>query len=118
MENYFLSEEQIKFTSHPLDAITKCEDEDDPIPIMIFHNDVPAGFFVLHGWNGVQEYSDNERALLLRAYSIDSKYQGKGIAKESLRLLPSFISEHFINKNEIILAVNHKNFVAQYVYTT
>ncbi|MDQ0200124.1 GNAT family N-acetyltransferase [Neobacillus ginsengisoli] len=117
LEHYFLPEEQSKFSAHPLDAIALCEVEDERYPILIFHHDVPAGFFVLHGWNGVQAYSDNKIALLLRAFSVDASFQGKGIAKESLRLLPSFVKEHFPGKNEIILTVNHRNAVAQHVYT-
>ncbi|WP_306659888.1 GNAT family N-acetyltransferase [Bacillus sp. AFS002410] len=54
--------------------------------------------------------------MLLRAYSIDSNFQGKGIAKQSLKLLPDFVKAHFPEKNEIILGVNHKNIAAQHVY--
>jgi RimJ/RimL family protein N-acetyltransferase len=116
LEQYHLAADQIKFTAHPLDAILTCEIEKDRFSLLILSNDVPAGFFVLHGWEGIKSYSDNKKALLLRAYSINSTFQGRGIAKESLRLLPSFVKEHFPEINEIILAVNYKNFAAQHVY--
>jgi RimJ/RimL family protein N-acetyltransferase len=116
IENYDLPQEQLIYTSLPMEAIEKCEKEDDRYPIVILYNNMPAGFFVLHGWEGVKAYSDNRDAILLRAYSVDSTFQGNGIAKKSLMVLPSFVKKYFPSKNEIILAVNHSNKVAQYVY--
>lgn len=116
LEKYHLSEEQKHFTALPLEAIATCEQENDRHPILILSDNTPVGFFVLHGWEGVKNYSDNQDAILLRAYSVDSSMQGKGISKKSLLLLPTFVRKHFPNKNEIILAVNHSNAQAQYIY--
>lgn len=113
---YHLSEEQIRYTSLPLNAILKCEKENDRYPIVILYNGEPAGFFVLHGWEGVKAYSKNKDAILIRGYSVNSAFQGKGIANESLLVLDTFVKKHFPSKKEIILAVNHKNTVAQHVY--
>lgn len=116
LENYYLPQEQLKYTSLPLDAIAECEKEAGRHPVVILFHHSPAGFFVLHEWEGVKEYSDNRDAILLRAFSVHFSFQGKGIAKQSLMLLPSFVKKHFPNKNEIILAVNHMNKAAQHVY--
>lgn len=116
LNNYYLAEEHLKFTGLPIDNLEKCKLEEDRNAILILSNNEVAGFFVLHGWDGVQQYSDNVEAILLRAYSIDSNFQGKGIAKQSLKLLPSFVKTHFPKRNEIILGVNHKNIAAQHVY--
>lgn len=116
MEAYHLTEDQLNFTGHPKEAIEKCEREDERIPVLIISDEEIAGFFVLHRWEGVKEYWNNKNAILLRAYSIEASAQGKGIAKESLKLLPAFVKEHFPSVNEIILAVNHGNFAAQHVY--
>lgn len=116
MEDYFLPDEQMNFTSLPLEAIKKCGQDEERHPIVILYDNKPAGFFVLHGWEGVKEYSDNKEAILLRAYSINYTYQGKGIAKKSLALLPLFVKENFPCKKEIILAVNFNNKTAQQVY--
>ncbi|MEQ2528326.1 GNAT family N-acetyltransferase [Robertmurraya yapensis] len=116
LSDYDLAEEQIRFTSLPSQAILACEIDKTRYPIVILSNGKPAGFFVLHGWEGVKAYSDNRDAILLRAYSINSKFQGKGIAKRSLSILDSFIKSHFPTSNEIILAVNHQNTVAQHLY--
>ncbi|WP_462413513.1 GNAT family N-acetyltransferase [Neobacillus sp. Marseille-QA0830] len=83
MVNYILTDEQTQFTAHPKAALAACEKDDERFPVIIFYHDTPAGFFVLHGWRGVQEYCDNENALLLRAFSVQSSYQGKGIAQHS-----------------------------------
>lgn len=116
LEDYFLPEEQMNYTSLPFDAIKKCEQDVDRHPIVILHNHEAAGFFVLHGWEGVKGYSDNKEALLLRAYSVNYSFQGKGIARLSLELLLSFVKENFPLINEIILAVNANNKSAQQVY--
>ncbi|RLQ94196.1 GNAT family N-acetyltransferase [Falsibacillus albus] len=116
LKNYHLSNEQKNFTGMPFDAIAKCERDESRHPILILAGQVPVGFFVLHGWNGVKAYHENERAILLRAYSVEQSYQGRGIAKKSLMLLPDFVKKHFPDKNEIILAVNHGNKPAQNLY--
>jgi RimJ/RimL family protein N-acetyltransferase len=116
LENYYLTEEHNQFTSHPQNAIGLCEEEEGRAPVLILSDDQTAGFFVLHGWEGVKEFYGNQKALLLRSYSVDSSFQGKGIAKHSLKLLPSFVKEHFPEINEIILAFNLNNLVAQHVY--
>ncbi|MCH1627387.1 hypothetical protein MJG50_18790 [Fredinandcohnia sp. SECRCQ15] len=71
---------------------------------------------MLHGWDEVKEYSDNKDAILIRAYSINYTFQGKGIAIKSLSILDSFVKKHFPTKNEMILAVNQSNTIAQHVY--
>ncbi|KAA0548048.1 GNAT family N-acetyltransferase [Bacillus sp. BGMRC 2118] len=116
LQHYELSEEHSYYTAFPLDAIKMCENDEERFPIIIDLNGLPVGFFVLHGYNGVKEYSDNEKALLLRAYSVQTTYQGKGIAKQSMQLLTKFVKNHFNTKNEIILAVNKQNVTAQLLY--
>jgi RimJ/RimL family protein N-acetyltransferase len=116
LKSYQLPEEQLAFTSMPIPAVEACLQEDDRHPVIIQYGDDIAGFFVLHGEGGAIKYSPNERAILLRAYSVSSDYQGKGIAGESLRILPDFVRKHFPGKNEIVLGVNHSNHAAQHVY--
>lgn len=116
LADYDLHDVQKRFTAMPLEALKKCEMDRERHPVVIFYGDELAGFFVLHGWEGAKEFSDNKDAILLRAYSVNAAFQGKGIAKKSMNLLPSFVKEHFPSKNEIILAVNHANKIAQKVY--
>ena len=113
---YDLLEEQRRFTAFPEDAIEKCKEDPERHPVVILYDNQPAGFFVLHGRSGVMDYSDNQNAMLLRAYSINLSFQGKGIASKSILLLKHFVKEHFTQVDEIILAVNHSNIMAQNVY--
>ncbi|SFA96217.1 Acetyltransferase (GNAT) domain-containing protein [Lentibacillus halodurans] len=114
LENYYLKGDHHYYTAHPIDAIK--DRGHDRHPIVLVKNQTVIGFFVLHGWNGVRKYTGNRQAMLLRAYSIDSRQQGKGYAKQSLQLLTPFFKNHFPEKKEIILAVNLKNTAAQHVY--
>ncbi|WP_373689076.1 GNAT family N-acetyltransferase [Clostridium sp. YIM B02551] len=54
--------------------------------------------------------------MLLRYFSINYPYQGKGYAKKALRLLPSFIKNNFMGINEVLLGVNERNIPAQKLY--
>ncbi|WP_059171877.1 GNAT family N-acetyltransferase [Bacillus sp. FJAT-27445] len=115
-EAYLLPEEQQKFTAMPLDALRACEESHGRHPVVILFNDKPAGFFVLHEGEGISSFTANPHAILLRGYSINCGYQGLGIASLSLRQLPGFVEQHFPDKTEIVLAVNHTNLAAQHVY--
>jgi RimJ/RimL family protein N-acetyltransferase len=116
LSDYRLSEEQSRYASVPLKALLQCEKDNTRHPVVILYNGEPVGFFVLQGWEGVKTYSNNQDAILIRGYSVNSTYQGKGIAKESLLALDSFVKRIYPSTKEIILAVNHKNAIAQHVY--
>jgi RimJ/RimL family protein N-acetyltransferase len=116
LEEYFLSEEQLYYTSMPLDALEKCITEENRHPIVILKDGAVAGFFVLHGWEGVKAYSENKEAILMRAYSIQHSFQGQGVGRKSVELLIPFVKKYYPAKKEVILAVNVKNTRAQYVY--
>ncbi len=64
----------------------------------------------------VQEFTENENALLLTSFSINHNRQRKGYAKKSLALLQEFVQRYFPIKNEVVLAVNEKNIPAQNLY--
>ncbi|WP_433750553.1 GNAT family N-acetyltransferase [Falsibacillus pallidus] len=116
LQNYNLDTKQREFTAMPMGALEKCETEVDRHPIVILFNGKPAGFFVLHEGEGPKTYTDDPHALLLRAYSIDSSFQGKGIAKESMKRLPAFVRKHFPDKKQVVLGVNHGNHPAKALY--
>jgi ribosomal protein S18 acetylase RimI-like enzyme len=73
-------------------------------------------FFVLDEGKDVDLYTSNQQALLLRTFSTDARYQGRGYAKQVLQLLPVFVQEHFPEANELVLAVNQRNLPAQKLY--
>jgi hypothetical protein len=71
LSDYHLSDEQSRYASVPIKAILECEKDKTRYPIVILYNGEPAGFFILHGWEGVKTYSDNKNAILIRGYSVN-----------------------------------------------
>ncbi|MEW4227379.1 GNAT family N-acetyltransferase [Priestia megaterium] len=116
IHSYTLPEEQLIYTALPAEAIAKCKQERDRTPVLILAENKLAGFFVLDAGEAVKAYTEGSGALLIRSYSIHPDYQGKGVGKKSLKLLPSFINHHFRTKNKVVLGVNHKNKAAQHLY--
>lgn len=111
---FSLAEEQHQFTALPSEAL-EIEDRNRH-PVVIMDGDMAVGFFVLHKGPVVKDYSLETNALLLRAFSIDEIQQGKGYAKAAMKLLPSFVLEHFPGTSEIVLAVNERNSAARTLY--
>ncbi|KJL03279.1 MULTISPECIES: GNAT family N-acetyltransferase [Priestia] len=116
VHSYTLPEGQLIYTALPAEAIAKCKQERDRAPVLILAENKLAGFFVLDAGEAVKEYTESSGALLIRSYSIHPDYQGTGVGKKSLKLLPSFIIHHFPTKNKVVLGVNHKNTAAQRLY--
>ncbi|MFE8700461.1 GNAT family N-acetyltransferase [Cytobacillus sp. FJAT-54145] len=108
-----LPAEQEQFTAMPIEMLEVTEERH---PIVILSDWEPVGFFVLHSSERVKEYSDNPKAMLLTALSINYAQQGKGYANKGMSLLRDFITQEFPNCNEVVLAVNHKNIPAQKLY--
>lgn len=113
---YKLTESQLEFTSHPKNALLACEKDKGRRPIVILEKGQTAGFFVLYQGEELTKYTSNPNAILLRAYSVAHPFQGRGIARRSLELLPGFVLKHFPQVDEIVLAVNLRNKAAQRVY--
>ncbi|MFJ5761991.1 GNAT family N-acetyltransferase [Neobacillus sp. NPDC093182] len=113
LNSFELPKEQEQFTALPK-KIT--EVADGQYRIVILSGNVPVGFFLLHATDRVKDYSDNPKAMLLTAFSINHAHQGKGYAKQGMSLLREFVQKEFPDCNEIVLAVNHKNIPAQKLY--
>lgn len=116
IDNYRLTEEQLRFTCTPKESIERSTKEKDRYNILVIEDEQLVTFFVLHRNEGVVPYSDNNHAILLRGFSTDDRHQGKGYAKKTLQLLPQFVKKEFPQINEIVLAVNIANIGAQSLY--
>ncbi|MQR95918.1 GNAT family N-acetyltransferase [Fictibacillus phosphorivorans] len=113
---FYLPQEQEKFTAMPSDALRKCEKDRGRHPVVIEANDNTVGFVVLHKGENIGDFTANPNAMVIRALSINHLEQGKGYAKEAMLQLPLFVSKHFPEVNELILAVNFKNEPAKKLY--
>jgi RimJ/RimL family protein N-acetyltransferase len=113
LNTFTLPEEQLQFTSLP----QKYErEEEGQHRIVIRKNKKPVGFFLLYTSDFIHSCTDNPRALLLKALSINKQEQGKGYAGEAMEQLKIFAAETFPGRNEIVLTVNRKNTAAQRLY--
>ncbi len=116
LQKFWLPEEQLKFTALPMDAIRATISDEGRIPMLIMAENTPVGFFVLHIGEGIKELTNNRKAILIRALSINHSHQGKGYAKQAMLRLPQFVKENFPEYDELFLAVNMKNEGAKALY--
>jgi len=116
IEQYQITEEQLKFTGSPIESMKLVNEDPNRFAILAIEEGKLVTYFNLHKDDGVKPFSTHPNAILLRTFSTDFRYQGKGYAKQALKLLPSFIKQHFSNINEIVLAVNVRNEAAQALY--
>ncbi|WP_246625165.1 GNAT family N-acetyltransferase [Fictibacillus nanhaiensis] len=113
---FHLPDNQEKFTQHPEKALKLCEEDRERYPIVITASGRTVGFFVLHKGENIKDFTSNEKAMVIRALSINHQEQGKGYAKNAMMQVPQFVTTHFPEINELILAVNFKNEPAKQLY--
>ncbi|QTC41378.1 GNAT family N-acetyltransferase [Bacillus sp. V3] len=113
---FHLPEEQLEFTSMPLEKIHNPHISDNTAHVLIVEDEKPVGYFALEDGEKLHKYSENEQARLLTSFSIDSGHQGKGLAKKGLRLLPAFVRDHLPGVDEVVLGVNKRNTAAISLY--
>ena len=116
IEQYHLTEEQLEFTGSPIECTRLAKEDSDRYAILAIADGNLVTYFNLHRNDGVKPFSNNPNAILLRAFSTDFRYLGRGYAKEALKLLPAFVKQHFHDIDEIVLGVNFKNEAAQNLY--
>jgi ribosomal protein S18 acetylase RimI-like enzyme len=116
LKDFHLPDEQLQFTSLPLEKIHNPTISPDTCHIVILSDDAPVGYFALENGEKLRKYSTNPQARLLTSFSIHVRHQGQGIAKEGLKQLPSFIREHLPETDEVVLGVNKRNQAAISLY--
>ncbi|MEG0915748.1 MAG: GNAT family N-acetyltransferase [Myroides sp.] len=115
--DYQLNDEQSRFTS----SIHQCKEEgvftdDQKSIISILYDDIPVGFFILDKAQENQKCTISRSSILLRSFSINPSFQGKGLGKKSMLLLTDYMDKNFPHIKEITLSVNIKNKNAYYTY--
>ncbi|HDR7794732.1 TPA: GNAT family N-acetyltransferase [Bacillus luti] len=117
IQTFTLPSEQVRFTSDPNKLLEKAKsDLTKNVVVILDDNGLPVGIFALQTGDRVQEFTENQNALLLTSFSINYNNQRQGYAKKSLALLQEFVQRYFPIKNEVVLAVNEKNIPAQKLY--
>lgn len=116
--SYQLDEKQSDFTASVDYCLNTRKDLEDPEKtlITIMYMDNPVGFFILDIGDDKYRLTKNPTSVLIRSFSINPEYQGKGIGKETMRLVSEFVARYFEGVEEMVLAVNFKNDSAYHVY--
>lgn len=119
--NYDLDEIQKKFTATvalALDRIAIRNEDGDFLAkaVSIYSEDIPVGFLVLDFGADKFSLSDNQNSVLVRSFSVNPLFQGKGFGKSAMFLIVEFVKIHFPKTNEIVLGVNNINNVAFQIY--
>lgn len=114
--DYELPSDQLRFSGMPQDIIDR--DKENPLKhlVIVQVRGEAAGFLELDESDDRKKYSNNPYALLLRGFSVNPKYQGRGIATGSIYALQDFILREFPSFNEIVLGVNAKNAPAKKLF--
>lgn len=107
--DYELPSDQLEFSGMPQDIIDR--DKDNPLKhfVIIHARNETAGFLELDESDDRKKYSNNPHSLLLRGFSVNPKFQGRGIATGSIYALSDFIRAEFPAIDEIVLGVNARN---------
>ncbi len=84
--------------------------------IVIMFDDRPAGFFVLDRGADKLQLTGNESSVLLRSFSVNPDYQGKGIGKWAMRSVDEYVKRQMPDVEEIVLSVNLENTLAYRLY--
>ncbi|KUJ51234.1 GNAT family N-acetyltransferase [Chryseobacterium sp. JAH] len=118
---YVLDSVQSQYTATANQALEKIEIRNQKgdfsaFPVTLFYNGKAVGFFVLDFGEDKFEFTENSDAVLLRSLSVNPEFQGKGIGKSAMLEIDHFLKNHFVNCNEIVLAVNEKNTQAFQLY--
>ncbi len=114
--DYCLPPEQSLFTSMPYEVLETFQSDAFNQPFVIYFDQQLVGWFALYTDEIGNIYTTNRKAILLKSFSIDARFQKRGFALNSLRLLPNIVRQHYKGKNEIILTVHETNDAAISLY--
>src|ERR671933_2571799 len=104
--------EQERFAGRLADTLPAAEADPERTPVAILADGEPVGFFVLHRGPAAGVLASEPRDVLLRAFLVDARFQGRGIATRALAALPDFVADHLPGARRIVLSVNVRNPVA------
>ncbi|MBO0442052.1 GNAT family N-acetyltransferase [Vagococcus fluvialis] len=114
IETYQLDD--ASFTGIPSEVIKENHLKENYHPILCFEKERLVCFFSLDGSASKLDYTSNEKSLLIRSFSTDSRETRKGYATSSLKALIPFIKSNFEGVEEVVLGVNEKNPNAYQMY--
>ncbi len=116
--NYKLNKAQADFTADIDYCINQRRDQLDPLKtlVTVLCDEKPVGFFVLDSGIDKLALTNNPASILVRSFSINPAYQGRGIGSEAMQLAAQFVKAQLPTITEIVLSVNFKNHNAYRAY--
>jgi diamine N-acetyltransferase len=88
---------------------TETEYKEDAVSVGLYKGDMPIGY-AMYGW-----FDEEEKAVYLNQFVIDSACQGKGYAKPLLCLLIEYLKKEY-NRKVMYLSIHPENKLAQKLY--
>lgn len=106
--------QDLTFTDSPCDYVVSPEVGETLFPILIFEQDDLVGFFCLDKGESLAAYGEEvDDTILLRGYSIDTRYRQKGYGVFSMQHIFELLEKTtFCDVQHIVLAVNEQNIPA------
>lgn len=116
--SYRLDEQQAQFTTSIDDCVNQRKDlEDSDKSIVVIQLGVtPIGFFILDKGVDRLQLTKNLKSLLIRSYSINPEYQGRGYGKKVMELVADYVIRYYDSVEELVLSVNLENEHAYQIY--
>jgi RimJ/RimL family protein N-acetyltransferase len=108
--------DQERFAGRLAETLPAAEADPERTPVAILADGEAVGFFVLHRGPAAGVLAPEARDVLLRAFLVDARSQGRGIATRALAALPDFVAGHLPGVRRIVLSVNVRNPVAIRTY--
>jgi GNAT superfamily N-acetyltransferase len=114
LQSLSVNEDQKKFVGTVSDALAATTEQ---VHLhLILAEELVVGVFLID-LNYPEKYEFAPlNSLGLRAYMIDSHYQGKGFGTTAIKLLPEYLKENYAEYRDIFLTVNCQNPVARQCY--
>lgn len=112
--SFSVNEDQKKFVGTISDALDATTDRVH-LHLILDENLVVGVFLIDLSYPEKYDFAPLD-SLGLRAYMIDSRYQGIGVGTLAIKLLPAYLKDIYAHHNYIFLSVNCKNPIARRCY--
>lgn len=117
LKDFKLSEQQLEFTSLPLDVLNDALGDEERQPCVVVNGeDGIVGFFILHKHYRHEGYDTRREVVFVRSLSINESVQGKGYGTKVALNLPIFVQKHFSDYDHLHLVVDTDNAAAWNLY--
>lgn len=107
---------QARFSGLAADTLPAAEQHPTRHAVAILLGGLPVGFLALDEADPICAYTLPQGSIALRAFFVDARHQGRGVATRALRRLVPFVAEHHPRGEAIVLTVNLANPVATALY--